>query len=115
MKLLVLVGLLLVTQLLGADNGLRHLLRHSNGSVAAVDDSLHQRVCHIACVCGTQGLEGTIRCNLRLGRPFEHVAKEMMHHTCMEVVLGRRRFLACHLPLGGEICWCLAFIVSPSP
>ena len=118
MKLLVLVGLLLVTQLLGADNGLRHLLRHSNGSVATVDGSLHQRDRHIACVCGTQGLEGTIRCNLRLGRPFEHVARDMMYRTCMEVVLGGRRlggrsFLARHLPLWGGIRRHLAFIVTP--
>ena len=113
MKLLVLVGLLLVTQLLGEDNGLRHLLRHSDGSVAAVDGSLHQRDRHIACVFGTQGLEGTIRCNLRLRRPFEHVARDMMHRTCMELVLGGRSFLARHLPLGGGIRWHLAFIVTP--
>jgi hypothetical protein len=48
-----------------------------------------------------------------LGRPFKHVARDMMHRTCMEVVLGGCSFLAHHLPLGGGIRRHLAFIVTP--
>ena len=105
-------------QLLGADDGLRHLLRHSDGCFAAVDGSVHERDRNIACVHGAQSRERTIRCYLCSGRPIVHVARDMMHRTCTEEVPcgrrlgGRSSFLDRRLPLWGRIRRHLAFVVA---